>query len=158
MNTKIINLLLAGVLLAACEGKQGRVPDNKSADGSKKMLKEKWHWGDSAKQSVSAGYAQVVKVGNVLYLSGVPTADTSGKGVEDVYRGLERSLKAYGAGFENVVKENLYATDIELMKRLNEFRKKFYNNDFPAATWVQISRLYEKDAWLEVDLVAVLLE
>ncbi|MCX8530764.1 hypothetical protein [Chryseobacterium luquanense] len=33
-----------------------------------------------------------------------------------------------------MVKENLYTTDIEAMKKYNDIRKKFYNNDFPAAT------------------------
>ena len=32
--------------------------------------KEKWHWGAPLKQDTTAGYAQVVKVDNVLYISG----------------------------------------------------------------------------------------
>lgn len=122
------------------------------------VIKDKWHWGDSARQSVGAGYAQVVKTGNTLYISGIPTSDTSAKGIEALYQGLEKSLQAYGAGFEHVVKENLFTTDIERMQRHNATRKQFYKNDFPAATWVQISRLYEKTAWVEVDLIAVLPE
>jgi 2-iminobutanoate/2-iminopropanoate deaminase len=44
------------------------------------------------------------------------------------------------------------------MKKYNEVRKEFYKGDFPAATWVQINRLYEPNAKLEVDLVAYLSE
>jgi len=123
-----------------------------------KFVKEKWHWGDSAKQSLSAGYAQTVKVGNTLYLSGIPAIDITEEGVSKLYQSLEKSLQAFGAGFENVVKENIYTTDIEAMKSVNEVRKKFYKDDFPAATWVQISRLYEPRAKLEVDLIAILPE
>lgn len=123
-----------------------------------KLSKEKWHWNDSAKQSLSAGYAQVVKVGNTLYLSGIPARDITEEGVSNLYKSLEKSLNSFGANFEHVVKENLYTTDIEAMKSVNEVRKKFYKNDFPAATWVQISRLYEPQAKLEVDLIAVLPE
>lgn len=119
-----------------------------------KIQKQKWHWGQQPQQDTIAGYAQVVKVDNVLYISGVPAMGLSEKDVERLYKGLEMSLKSYGATFENVVKENLYTTDIEAMKAANEARKKFYKKDFPAATWVQIDRLYMEGAKLEVDLIA----
>ena len=122
------------------------------------ITKDKWHWGQSLKQDTTAGYAQVVKVGNVLYLSGVPATDVTPESITQVYRALEQSLKSYGATFQNVVKENLYTTDIEAMKKYNDARKKFYQGDFPAATWVQISRLYMPDAKLEVELIAHLAE
>lgn len=115
--------------------------------------KQKWHWNNS-KQDTVAGYAQVVKIDNVLYISGIPAVNLTEKDVERLYKGLEMSLKSYGATFENVVKENLYTTDIEAMKAVNEARKKFYKNDFPAATWVQVDRLYMENAKLEVELIA----
>ena len=71
-----------------------------------------------------------------------------------MYKALERSLQQFGATFQNVVKENLYTTDIEAMKKYNDARKVFYKGDFPAATWVQISRLFMADAKLEVELIA----
>ncbi|NCT73423.1 MAG: RidA family protein [Chitinophagaceae bacterium] len=118
------------------------------------IVKEKWHWDNKLKQDTTAGYAQVVKVGNVLYISGAVSTEITPGGITQVYRALERSLKSFGATFQNVVKENLYTTDIEAMKRNNNSRKIFYKNDFPAATWVQVSRLYMPEAKLEVELVA----
>jgi 2-iminobutanoate/2-iminopropanoate deaminase len=118
------------------------------------IVKEKWHWGRELKQDTSAGYAQVVKVDNVLYISGAVTSNLTPEGITQVYNALERSLKSFGADFRNVVKENLYTTDIETMKKYNEARKVFYKGDFPAATWVQISRLFMENAKLEVELIA----
>jgi enamine deaminase RidA (YjgF/YER057c/UK114 family) len=118
------------------------------------IAKEKWHFNNSAKQDTSAGYAQVVKIDNILYISGVVSPDVTPEGITNVYRILELSLQSYGATFQNVVKENLYTTDIEAMKLYNESRKVFYKNDFPAATWVQVSRLYMPQAKLEVELIA----
>lgn len=112
--------------------------------------------GDSQKQNDSAGYAQVVKVGNTIYISGIPTSDLSPKGIAQVYTALGECLKTFGASPKNVVKETLYTTDIETMKKYNDSRKEFYKGDFPAAAWVQISRLYEADSKLEVDLIAQL--
>lgn len=121
---------------------------------SNNIEKEKWHWDNPVKQDTSAGYVQVVKVDNVLYISGAVSTEITPKGINQLYKGLEKSLKSFGATFQNVVKENLYTTDIEAMKQLNSTRKEFYNGDFPAATWVQVSRLYMSEAKLEVELIA----
>ncbi|HUR65101.1 MAG TPA: RidA family protein [Chitinophagaceae bacterium] len=118
------------------------------------IKKDKWHWGNELKQDTSAGYVQVVKVDNVLYISGAVAREVTPEGITRVYQALERSLKSFGATFQNVVKENLYTTDIEAMKTNNAARKAFYKGDFPAATWVQVSRLFMQEAKLEVELIA----
>lgn len=118
------------------------------------IQKEKWHWGNALKQDTSAGYVQVVKVDNVLYLSGAVGREVTPEGITKVYQALEIALKSFGATFQNVVKENLYTTDMEAMKKNNDARKVFYKGDFPAATWVQITRLYMHEARLEVELIA----
>ena len=118
------------------------------------IKKEKWHWGNALQQDTSAGYVQVVKVDNVLYISGAVARDVTPEGITRVYQALERSLKSFGATFQNVVKENLFTTDIEAMKKYNDARKAFYKGDFPAATWTQITRLFMADAKLEVELIA----
>lgn len=125
-----------------------------SSAAQNNITKEKWHWGRETKQDTSAGYAQVVKVGNIIYISGAVAGEVTPEGITQVYKALEQSLKSFGASFQNVVKENLYTTDIEAMKKYNDARKVFYKGDFPAATWVQISRLFMETAKLEVELVA----
>ena len=118
------------------------------------IKKEKWHWGNALKQDTSAGYVQVVKVENVLYISGAVARDVTPEGITRVYKSLESSLKSFGATFQNVVKENLYTTDMEAMKKYNDARKVFYKGDFPAATWMGVARLFMADAKLEVELIA----
>lgn len=138
--TFIITLLFTSILHA----QQTQAP----------IQKEKWHWNDPNKQDTSAGYAQAVKSGNVLYISGTVALSVNEEGVKRVYTALERTLKQYGLNFSHVVKENLYTTDIEAMKQYNYVRKQFYKGDYPAATWVQIARLYMHEARLEVELIA----
>ena len=118
----------------------------------KNIEKKKWHWG--REQDTTAGYAQVVRVDNVLYIPGTVALDVTPESITKVYKSLERILKEFGATFQNVVKENLYTTDIEAMKKYNDARKVFYKGDFPAATWVQISRLFMAEAKLEIELIA----
>lgn len=126
----------------------------KTAAQESTISKEKWHWNNKLKQDTSAGYVQTLKVDNILYISGAVTTELTPKGISDVYRALEASLKSFGASFQNVVKENLYTTDMEAMKKYNDARKAYYKGDFPAATWVQVVRLYMPDAKLEVELIA----
>jgi 2-iminobutanoate/2-iminopropanoate deaminase len=118
------------------------------------IKKDKWHFGNAPKQDTSAGYVQVVKVDNVLYISGAVARDVTPEGITRVYQALDRSLKSFGATFQNVVKENLYTTDMEAMKKYNDARKVFYKGDYPAATWMGVSRLFMADAKLEVELIA----
>ncbi len=107
-------------------------------------------------QDTVAGYTEAVLVDNVLYISGYLSGGTITEQLQDIYKNLGKILEAYGASFQNVVKETLYTTDIEAVKSNNSVRKAFYNGDYPAATWVQISRLFSprKDAQIEVELIA----
>src|SRR5688572_1334319 len=117
------------------------------------IQKQKFHFGRD--QDTTAGYAQAVKVDNVLYISGtVGGGADAAAALKMIYTNLERTLKHYGATFQNVVKENLYTTDIEAVKQNNHVRKQFYKGDFPAATWVQITRLFMPQATIEVELIA----
>ncbi len=105
----------------------------------KNIAKQKFNWG-RGEQDTTAGYAQAVKVDNVIYISGTVSRDVTPEGITRVYQALEKTLQFYGATFQNVVKENLYTTDIEAMKKHNDIRKAFYKGDLFAAIWVQISR------------------
>jgi 2-iminobutanoate/2-iminopropanoate deaminase len=102
------------------------------------------------------GYAQAVKVGKTLYISGSVGEGDMDKAVKLVYQELEKTLRAYGASFQNVVKENVFTTDLEGFKLKQELRKEFYKGDFPAATWVEVRQLYAPQLILEVELIAEL--
>ena len=105
------------------------------------------------------GYASAVRVGRTLYLSGqTSTAQGMENQVQEIYKGLEKTLAHFGADFTCVVKENIYTKDIEALKAAGALRKKFYGESFPAATWVQVSRLFSPEDLLEVELVAILPE
>lgn len=118
------------------------------------ISKKKFHWG-RALSDTSAGYAQALLVDNVLYISGtVSRGATMAEQLKGTYTSIERTLQSYGLSFQHVVKENLYTTDIEAVKQNNEVRKAFYKGDFPAATWVQITRLFMPSALVEVEVIA----
>lgn len=120
------------------------------------IQKEKLHFNREGEDA--AGYAQAVKVGNTLYISGTVASGDMPAQLGKIYDRLGQTLKHYGASFANVVKETLYTTDIEEVKKHAAIRKQYYGNDWPAATWVQITRLYLPAAQVEIELVAELKE
>lgn len=123
---------------------------------SGQITKKKFYDGKFNQQDTSIGYTEAVLADNVLYISGWLDKGTIPEQLNGIYTNLGKILKAYGATYQNVVKETLFTTDMEAVKSNNEVRKIFYKGDYPAATWVQITRLYvdRADAQIEVELIA----
>lgn len=101
------------------------------------------------------GYAQAVRVGNTLYISGSVGEGPMPQAVDQAFGAIKKTLAHYGLDFRHVVKENAFTTDIDALKSANEVRKAYYGTDFPAATWIQISRLFSPQHVLEVEVIAV---
>ena len=102
------------------------------------------------------GYAQAVVVGNTIYVSGtVSGGRTLEEEVTNIYRRIERTLRANGFTMQDVVKETVYAKDIEAFATTNPVRLRFYAGHTPAATWVQITRLLAPPANVEIEVTAV---
>jgi 2-iminobutanoate/2-iminopropanoate deaminase len=117
------------------------------------IKKDKYFFDKASEEEV--GYTQAIKIGNTIYISGVAGRGPVDQALAKVYNRLELILKNNGATFQNVVKETLYTTHIEDVIKNQQIRKKFYNEDFPASSWVEVRRLYVSDAVLEVELIVV---
>src|SRR5215813_246487 len=83
---------------------------------SGQILKKKYHDGKFNNQDTTYGYTEAVLVDNVLYLSGSIGSGSIADQLQKIYSDLSNILKAYGASYQNVVKETLYTTDIEEVK------------------------------------------
>jgi enamine deaminase RidA (YjgF/YER057c/UK114 family) len=110
------------------------------------------HQNEAVERSI--GFCQAVRVGDVLYISGVTGAAPMNSAVPRVYEQLRRILEANGLTFADVVKETVYATDLDAFIKASDARKPFYGSWLPAATWVQVQRLYLPSFVVEVELVA----
>lgn len=102
------------------------------------------------------GYAQAIVVGNTIYVSGtVSGGRTLEEEVTNIYRRIERTLRANGFVMQDVVKETVYAKDIEAFAATNPIRLRAYAGHTPAATWVQVTRLLAAPANAEIEITAV---
>ncbi len=100
------------------------------------------------------GYCQAVLVDDTLYVSGSVGRGEMPQAIEQAYATIRKSLSDFDMDFSHVVKETVFTTDIEALKDNHEVRKKFYGNQFPASSWIQIDRLFQPDYVIEVEVTA----
>ena len=133
-------MVLAALLLSSCAS----VPQPQSATC--------FHRDEKMERDI--GFCQAVRSGNTLHVSGIVGAGNMDAAVRSVYKRLGEVLAANGLSFSNVVKENVFATDLDAFIRYKEIRKEFYGVSLPAATWVQVQRLYLPSFVVEVEVTA----
>lgn len=101
------------------------------------------------------GYCRAVRVGDTLYISGTAGQGDMATAIRSVYGRLQKTLQKNGLSYADVVREVVYATDLDAFIEHKELRKGFYGQNLPAATWVQVQRLYAPSFVVEVELTAV---
>lgn len=127
-----------------------------SQDSSMLIKKEKFNIDKQGEDNI--GYTQALKVGNTIYVSGSVGWGNMKDALKLAYDEIDKTLKHYNASFKNVVKENLYSTALDSVIANKEIRVQYYGTDFPAATWVEVKRLYNQGIVVEVEVTAVLPE
>ncbi len=109
-------------------------------------------------------YSQAVKVGNQVYISGqIPLDPETMTMVENdidaeihqVFENLKAILTAAGGDFSDVVKLNVYVTDLTNFPRINEIMAQYFAAPYPARAVVGVSAL-PKGARVEADAVMIL--
>jgi len=110
-------------------------------------------------------YADAVRAGDLLFISGVVPVDRDGGLVggddvvaqtREVFANLAAVLAAAGATFADVVKVNVYLTDIGDRARINPVRQEIFGSVRPASTLVEVSALAVPGAKIEIEAVALL--
>ena len=118
-------------------------------------------------QQGKAAYSHVVTVngpGKTVYIAGQLARDVDGtlvgKGdiraqMEQTFKNLDLCLKAAGATWADVVKTNTYVTDYPEFSKHSDVRIRYLGVATPTSTTVQISRLADPDAMVEIEMIAV---
>lgn len=111
------------------------------------------------------GYAQAVKVGDTIYLSGQVSLDEESNvvGIGDMeaqirqaYSNIKKVLKQYNASIENVVDEVIFVTDMKAFsEEVTKCRREMYSgNPVVASTVIEISRLGYPELMVEIKCIA----
>jgi len=103
-------------------------------------------------------YSQAVRVDNTVYLSGQigldPTNMTMVEGIEAqvnrVFQNLRAVADAAGGSLDDVVKLNIYLTDLAHFGKVNEIMATYFHQPYPARAAVGVASL-PRNALVEAD-------
>jgi 2-iminobutanoate/2-iminopropanoate deaminase len=117
----------------------------------------------TAEGAVSVGpYSHAVESGEMVYLSGqTPIDSETGKLVEgdisaqtqQCFKNLFNVLKASGLTPDNVVKVNVFLTDMKNFSQMNEVYSKQFSSPYPARTTIGVASL-PLGAQVEIEMIA----
>ncbi len=108
-------------------------------------------------------YSQAVKCGDTVYLSGqIPllpetmelVSDEIANQITHVFENLNAVVKAAGGEFKDIVKLNVYLTDLGNFPTVNEIMAKYFSEPYPARAAIGVAAL-PRGAQVEIDAVMV---
>jgi endoribonuclease L-PSP, putative len=117
----------------------------------------------SAPQAIGT-YSQAVKVDNTVYLSGQIPLDPQTMEVVDgdialqirrVFDNLRAVAQAAGGDFADIVKLNVYLTDLGNFPIVNEIMAEYFTQPYPARAAVGVAAL-PKGVGVEMDAIMVM--
>ncbi|WP_178987512.1 RidA family protein [Winogradskyella schleiferi] len=107
------------------------------------------------------GYSHAVKIGNSIKVSGAVSMDDEGnptavgdlaQQMKNCYADLEKVLAHYGCTFNDVVKEDVFTTDMSKFLEAAGYRTEIYKNHFPSGTWLGVKELALPEFMIEIEL------
>ena len=75
---------------------------------------------------------------------------------ELVFQALEKTLKAANASIDDVVKAQIFLTDINDFSKVSAIRDKWFAKSKPASTLVEVNAMTRKGAKIEIEVTAVI--
>ncbi|HDZ16590.1 MAG TPA: RidA family protein [Methylophaga aminisulfidivorans] len=106
-------------------------------------------------------YSQAVKVGDVVYLSGqIPLVPETMEVIEGdfntqvkrVFDNLSAVAKASGGSLQDVVKLNIFLTDLSYFGAVNEIMAEYFEQPYPARAAIGVASL-PKGVPVEMDAI-----
>ncbi len=110
-------------------------------------------------------YSHAIQVGNLLFIAGQVAVDANGSLVgkgdsaaqaRQAMENIQGLLEAAGATFDNVVKLNLYVTNMGDREAMGRARAPFLKPPYPTSTLVEVKALAHPDYMVEIEAVASL--
>lgn len=107
-------------------------------------------------------YTDAVRFGNFLFLSGcgpldehlnVVGGDDAAAQTRRVLQNMKAVLDAAGASFADVLKVNVYLTDVNDRSKIDPVRREFFGQSKPVSTLVQVAALAIPGMKVEIEAI-----
>ena len=107
-------------------------------------------------------YSQAIKVGNTVYLSGQIPLDPATMEVAEgfeaqvcrVFDNLSAVAEAAGGKLQDIVKLNIFLTDLGNFAKVNEIMERYFEKPYPARAAIGVAAL-PKGVPVEMDVIMV---
>ena len=115
---------------------------------------------DKAPQAIGT-YSQAVKVNNTVYMSGqIPLMPETmellegnvGEQIHQVFKNLSAVAEAAGGSLKDIVKLNVFLTDLSNFPTVNQVMSEYFAEPYPARAAIGVAEL-PKGAAVEMDAV-----
>lgn len=107
------------------------------------------------------GYSHAVKIGKDIKISGAVSMDDEGnptavgnieQQMKNCYSDLEKILKHFNCTFDDVVKEDVFTTNMPKFLEVSGYRTEIYKNHFPTGSWLGVKELALPEFLIEIEL------
>ena len=108
-------------------------------------------------------FSHVVKKGNMVFISG-QTANPEGEDgnldpmaqAERVFGYIRSAVEAAGGDMSDIVKLTIYLTDLSQFPSILEWRPRFFDQPYPAATCIVVDSMVRRELIMEIEAIAIL--
>jgi len=117
-----------------------------------------------ARGAYSHGVLVPLPGADMLFVTGQVAVDPQGnvvaandtkKQAEFVFENIGKILDEAGLSFRDVVKAQVFLTDINDFSKVSEVRNKYFAESKPASTMVEVSKLVREGCCVEIEVMAV---
>ena len=107
-------------------------------------------------------YSQAISSGNTVYMSGQIPLDPktmelvqgNENQIRQVFKNIKAVCEASGASLKEVVKLNVYLSDLSVFSQVNKIMQEFFSEPYPARAAVQVAKL-PLDSLIEIEGIIV---
>jgi len=108
-------------------------------------------------------FSHVVRKGKMVFISGQTADGEAAAGnldphahAERVFGYLKQAIEAAGGDMSDIVKINIFLTDLDQFPAILEWRPKFFAEPYPAATTVVVDSMVRPELILEIEAIGIL--
>ena len=120
---------------------------------------------DQVGEPPAGTWSNCLRIGNQVFIAGMTARGAEFDSIDGagayaqariIFAKIKHLIEAAGGTMADIVKVNIFVTDIDRRFEVWRARREFFTGDFPVSTLVEVSALALPDMEVEVEAVAIL--